>query len=413
MAEELSKSDKNPVELDQLLARRIINDVGGTGQPPIYGYDYFTAGIDPYLQVIEDEYFQFFIAQGGSSFKLVLGNYGGGKTHFLYSVQGKAWKYNYITSYIQLKADSAPFHKLELVYKEIVGNLMYAQEPKTLFQGYDRGIEAIFKSWYYQQRENIEKAVKEGEVEEAVFQYIRSLGPFESKSFENAIKTAFLALFKNEDDDFNIIIQWLRGENPPKTELKRFRIAEKIDKTNAFKMLRSVIQWINIMGYKGVVVLLDEAERKVSLSSKDKETQLLNLREIIDSCSSGNIQHTLILYAVPDDNFLQGKTGIYEALNDRVRKVFEGTLNPSGVRIELSNLEKISDPVATLIEIGNKLAEIYQIGYDIHLPKDMVHQKISEIAEKAYEDRFGDIGYKRLFVQNVIQSFHEIKSQII
>jgi len=397
MAEQLSLSKNGEPALDQVLARRIIHDVGGSGQPPVYGYDYFTAGIHPYLQVIEEEYLKFLIPQGGSSFKLVLGNYGGGKTHFLYSVQGKAWKSNYITSYIQLKADSAPFHKLELVYKEIVGNLMYAQEPKSIFQGYDRGIEAVFKGWYYQQREKFDNAVKEEHLQSAIEQYIRSLGPFESKSFENAIKMAFLALYQNEEDDFSLIIQWLRGENPSKTELKRFRIAEKIDKTNAFKMLRSVIQWINIMGYQGVVVLMDEAERKVSLSSKDKETQLLNLRELIDACSGGIIQKTLIFYAIPDDNFLQGKTGIYEALTDRVRSIFDSRLNPSGVRIDLANLEKILKPVETLNEIGKKLASIYEVAYGIQFPVEEINTKISEVAEKAYADRFGDIGYKRLF----------------
>jgi len=406
-------SIENPMDgLDQTLARRIIHDVGGTGQPPVYGYEYFTVGIDPYLNIIEDEYLSFLIPQGGCSFKLVLGNYGGGKTHFLYSVQGRAWKHNFITSYIQLKADSTPFHKLELVYKDIIGNLMYTQSPRTLFQGYDRGIEAVLKGWYYQKYAEIEKNLKGENIQGALSDYIKSIGPFESTSYSYAIKYAFLSLYSNQEDDFNLIIQWLKGENPSKTELKKFHISEKIDRTNAFKMLRCSIQWINTIGYSGLIVLMDEAERKVSLSSKDKETQLLNLRELIDACSSGTIQKTLIFYAVPDDTFLQGKTGIYEALTDRLRKIFEGPSNPSGVRIDLSNLEQSPDPKSTLIEIGNKLSSIYEIAYGIQFEPTLVQDEIKRNAEEAYQDRFGPIGHKRLFVQNVIQSFHDMRSNI-
>jgi hypothetical protein len=56
-------------ELTQLIARRIIDRVGGSGQPPEYGIEYFSAGLDPYLDVIDAEYLSTLISQGGSTFK--------------------------------------------------------------------------------------------------------------------------------------------------------------------------------------------------------------------------------------------------------------------------------------------------------------------------------------------------------
>jgi len=70
-------------DLTKQVARQVIDRVGGPGQPPDYGFQYFSAGLGPYLGVIEAEYLHDFIREGGSSFKIVVGPYGGGKTHLL------------------------------------------------------------------------------------------------------------------------------------------------------------------------------------------------------------------------------------------------------------------------------------------------------------------------------------------
>ena len=40
---------------------------------------------------------------------------------------------------------------------------------------------------------------------------------------------------------------------------------------------------------------------------------------------------------VPDESFLEGRTNVYEALNQRLATVFENELNPTGVKIDLEN----------------------------------------------------------------------------
>jgi len=77
-------------ELRPDIARRIIETVGANGIPPEYGFQFFTAGLQPYLSVMDEEYLSSFIKQGGSAFKIVVGVYGGGKTHFLYSVRDRS-----------------------------------------------------------------------------------------------------------------------------------------------------------------------------------------------------------------------------------------------------------------------------------------------------------------------------------
>lgn len=391
--------------LDLLLAKKIIYEVGGTGQPPLNGYKYFTAGIDNYLKTIEREYLEDFIKCGGSSFKMVVGTYGGGKTHFLYNVLGKAWDYNYITSYIELNSNSTPFYKLEEVYKSIILNTVYPQEIKSHLNEYDRGIESILKIWYYETIDSLPPN-SEDKIEEAVYDLISSIGPFESTSFQNAIKHSLLSICNQDEESFNVVIQWLKGENPSKSQLKQFNIYEKIDRSTAFKMIRCFVQLVLEIGYSGLIILLDEAEQKPSMGTKQKSTLLQNLRELIDACSRGILKGTMIFYAVPDEYFLEGRTGVYEALNQRLSTVFEGELNPTGVKIDLENMSE--SPVELMLEIGRSLARIYEIAYDTKFEESVLEETISSVAEKTYSEKFGEIGFKRLFVQQIIKTFHSL-----
>jgi len=391
--------------LDSSTARKIIEIVGGQGNPPEYGFQYFTAGLDIYLNTIDGEYLRSFVRDGGSAFKMVIGAYGGGKTHFLYCIREIAWKYDYITSYITLSPEQTPFHKLERVYRAIVANLVYPQTPEELLSGYDRGIEAVIKKWYNEKYQELSARLTGDAVPGELNTYASSIGPYESISFRNAVKEAFIALSERREEDFTLIMQWLRGENPPKNMLKDFKIFEKVDKSTAFKMIRSLVQWIREIGYSGLIVLMDEAEQTPSMSSRQKSLLLQNLRELIDECGHANFKNTMWFYAVPDENFLEGRSQIYEALRQRVSTTFD-EINPTGVKIYLENIP--IEPVELLKEIGKKLAEIYEIAYGVKFDADVLKETIRNIAEAAYERKL-EIGYKRLFVQNIIKAFHKLR----
>ena len=127
------------IGLTQNIARQIIERVGSSGCPPEWGFQFFTAGLDWYLKILEEDYLKTFIKDGGASFKIVVGAYGGGKTHFLYNIRELAWKNNYIVSYCSLSPEESPFYRLEKVYKSVVENLMYPLTPEELFSGSDMG----------------------------------------------------------------------------------------------------------------------------------------------------------------------------------------------------------------------------------------------------------------------------------
>ena len=138
-------------ELDRRLARRIIDQLGGSGQPPEYGVEHFSAGLDPYLKVIDEEYLGTFIKDDGSAFKLVVGIYGGGKTHFLYCVRDIGWRQGFAVSYVSLKSGGeCPFDRLDLVYKAIASGLLPPVTDADTRPDEVKGVENYLRYWYAQ-----------------------------------------------------------------------------------------------------------------------------------------------------------------------------------------------------------------------------------------------------------------------
>ena len=406
----VSVMKKNIDNLPKRIAKRIIMDVGGTGQPPIYGYQYFTAGIDGYLSVIDKEYLSDFILDGGSAFKLVVGAYGGGKTHFLYSVQGLAWAKNYVTSYIELKSEATPLYNLESVYKAIAINLLYPQSADELLKGLDKGIEAIINLWYLEtSKKFVNKSPEETEL--IIKDILSSLGPYESTSYLNAVKQAFIAKHNGDEESFNVIIQWLKGEKPAASDLKKFQINEKLDKLSAFKFIRCLVRWLNDIGFIGLIILMDEAEHDPTFTKRQKQALLSNLRDLIDTCSKGTLNGSMVFYAVPHVAFFSGSVGIYEALNQRLSTFFEVPLNPTGVKIILDNAG--NNPEELFKEIGFNLAAIYEKAYDYSLDPTELDERIQRVALISKKQRFGTAGPKRWFVQEIIRNFEDMRNSPI
>ena len=391
------------------IAQRIIQEVSSHGTPPEEGLQYFSVGLDPYLKVLDDEYLQQYIKDGGATFKLVVGIYGGGKTHFLYSLRDRARAQKYAVAYVSLKSSGeSPFYALDLVYKAIATRLLPPTSGDDSEQPPEPGIRTFLKAWHGQRLSECQaQGMSTDRARERIYDDINQI-EIPSLSFRNAIRRALQALHNNQQEIFDLICQWLLGEGFDQRALKPYGILQKIDRTTAFQMIRAIGRMVRELGYKGLVVLLDEAERMSSLSTKNREQHLSNLREVIDECGQSSFEGILFAYAVPDQNFLEGRTQVYEALRQRLSTVFT-EINPTGVKIMLE--QTVSDPVDFLCKLGHKLTDVYQIAKkDCTLDPQQVDETVRLIAEWAADQRYSDEGYKRLFVKTIVQGLNVLRS---
>lgn len=388
--------------MDKQLAKAIVNKLGSTGTPPEFGIEAFTVGLDTYLRVMEEEYLNGILKANLSSFKLVTGNYGGGKTHFLYSVRNLAFRHDYCVAYVSLNPTECPFDKLELVYKGIAACITAPMQVDSPSSVWDKGIESVIKKWVADQRRKQDRT-------ENLHKYLETLPTTESTSFINAVRGAFLSLVAEDGAGFSEVVQWLKGEDVSKEIRAQHRISERIDKATAFRMLRSLIQWVHAIGYSGLVLLFDEAERGMSISSsRDKRRALDNLRQIVDECGNSRLPGAMFFYAVPDENLLlEGSGGVYEALKQRLRSAFTDA-NPVGVRI---NLEELGvEPAEFMKLLGNRLADLFETAYEVKLPQQRRETVIRVLAELAVSAFAFDVGYRRLFVVSAVEALHQLRA---
>jgi len=389
--------------MDRQLARAIINKLGSTGTPPEFGIEHFTVGLEPYLKVIEDEYLDGILKYNLSSFKLITGNYGGGKTHFLYTVRNLAFGHNYCVAYVSLNPTECPFDKLELVYKGIAANLIAPRPADAPAAVWDKGIESVVRKWHDDQRKLHDRA-------DSLRRYLETLPTTESTSFSNAVRGAFASLLAEDGEGFSDVVQWLKGEDVAKEVRIQHRISERIDKATAFRVLRSLIQWVHAIGYTGLILLFDEAERGMSISSsRDKRRALDNLRQLVDECGNSRLPGAMVFYAVPDENLLlEGSGGVYEALKQRLRSQFSG-INPVGVRVNLDDLG--IEPEEFLLRLGTRLAAVFEAAYDVELVAERRDRAIGLLARLAVTAFMLDISYRRLFVVSLVEALHKLRAE--
>jgi len=391
-------------------ARHIIEVVGSSGTPPEWGFQFFSSGLDGYLKVIEDDYLKSFVREGGSSFKVVVGTYGGGKTHFLYSVRELAWRHDYLVTYCPLSAESSPFHRLDMVYKSIAVNLMRPLTPDELLTGGERGLGAFIKAVYHDMKTAI--AEEEGIAGEQLEDRIRAIAAdsvrgCENPNFGKAVRLAIEALTRNDQDQFDAMLQYLTVDGWDRLSHKAGGVLQPIDRSQAFATIRSLVTWVRNLRFGGIIILFDEAEQAGSMTSKQKELMLANLREMVDQCGASSFANTMVFYAIPNEQFLtEGRSPAYEALRQRIQTVFDYT-NPTGVKVRLDRIAR--DPKTLMNDIGRKLCGVYENAYQFRMPADQTRNLVRVLADATAERAFGDIGYKRMFVQAVVRAMHALR----
>ena len=107
------------------LARQIIEVLGQSGIPLSKGVSYYNVGNESLLNTIDTHYLGSFLADGGAAFKLVVGDYGSGKSHFLYCVRDRAWQRNFAVSKVDLSPKESPYDDQQRVYAAVASAIIW------------------------------------------------------------------------------------------------------------------------------------------------------------------------------------------------------------------------------------------------------------------------------------------------
>lgn len=380
-------------EISRNLARRILMQMGENGKPPEHGISHVNVGNESYLKLVHDVYVEDLVRTvEGSSLKLVQGNYGAGKTHFLFCVRDLAWRSDLLTAFVTLSPKESPFHRPLAIYRAVAQRIELPRGPDG---EQTRGIDDVI-------RHDLEARVDAGGKEAARVWIDDTLAraPLTRHSFRDAAVGFARATLDGDDEKAQRLAAWLRGEELTVAQAKAANVYEVPSNENGFGMLRSLVQLVPRLGHEGVVLLLDEAERRLSVEAKPTKASaeaMDHLRELVDLCGREELPRTLILYAVTPA-FIANVLPLYPALQQRLGHPvqFLSAHNPKAPVIDLEVLDL--EPRRLLVELGRRLLHVARRAYDWSADERIALTNLERLAALVVDEQL-EVGHRRFFVK--------------
>lgn len=392
------------------LARQIIETLGQSGTPVSKGVSYYNVGNESLLNAIDTHYLGSYLADGGAVFKLVVGDYGSGKSHFLYCVRDRAWQRDFAVSKVDLSPKESPYDDQRRVYAAVASSLVW-HELGSLSEdeyGLARFLEGTLRRIIQLYGLDLQDAEAYEVPEVRAFLDTLAATHVDSLSFHKAIQGYFNALLRGQERRLETLERWLHGEEVTPEDMRDLRqigVTEKINKNNAFKMLRSLCQTVRALNYTGLALLFDEGDRMLSIGGKAEKTATDNLREVIDRCRE-DLPGALFMYAVPPD-FLHTVVPKYPALQQRVQAAdYFSRTNPFSPQINLEHLDIPDEELLT--GIGYRLMPIFEAAYEGKLNSDIQAVNIHVLSEAACNSYLA-VSHRRLFVKALVMEWFRQK----
>ncbi len=251
------------MDVNEREARQIWAQLGAEGKAPTElaraarVLPDYTVGIQPWIDRLAKRYLRG-LCREDAHYKLVLAPYGGGKTHFLFSLGGRALAEGFAVSYVPCSAGLSLDQPLD-VYKELVKNLQQPGESP-------RGLQALLEAVVRTKRDEIDRAGAP-DVDGALRRWRLSLRryDFPENAFGRVMAAALEAVEGEDTTVGEAAFHWLRGEPEVlnKGDLQELQLAKlpKADrKTFGRNLLLSLVKFLPQAGVHGLVLLLDEVE---------------------------------------------------------------------------------------------------------------------------------------------------------
>ncbi len=293
------------------------------GLVPERALDSYAVGIDKELGEIDR---QFDLVQSGEGqTKFLRGDYGCGKTFVARLAIERAQRRGFATSFVVVSPNDLKFHRFDEVYNKVVSNLATVScERQALGDILDRwigGIEDKLVALGIDEDSEEFDAQVNKRISEDLATLTNGKVPAD---FVRVIQTIFELKQEGEVGPANTLISWLAGSgNIDAAAKRRANIKGEVTSKDAMDYLRGVVEIVHAAGYKGLLIVIDEAETILRNRSDSRHKSLNGIRQIVDS--AGSYPRLLWLFTGTPDFFdtRKGVAGL-APLNDRIQFQSDG-----------------------------------------------------------------------------------------
>lgn len=402
------------VKVPRRIAAVILNSLKG-GVVPRIGLPYITVGREVEIQALLHDLD--LIADGGASFRFLVGRYGSGKSFLIQTIRTHSMGENFVVA----DADLSPERRLQggqgqglSTYRELIRNLSTKTRPEG------GALALVLDRWVINiQRKAAEECGSSSgtvydqafhSVLEAFFEPLCEL--VHGYDFSAVLKKYAFAFAEEDMEAKACVVKWLRGEYRTKTEARReLGVNACIADDSWYDYLKLLAEFLTGAGYKGLVVMVDELVNLYKIpNSVTRQNNYEKILTMYNDTLQGKAHHLGIIMGGTPQSIEDRRRGVYsyEALRSRLtqgRFASEGLsdmlapvirLNPLTYEELLVLIEKLADIHAGYFEYQRSLTEddlvsflqieFGRVGSDSHLTPREVIRDFIELLDIVYQN---------------------------
>ena len=403
------------MKIPRRIASAVINSLKG-GVVPRIGLPYITVGreaeIDALLRDVE------IIAEGGASFRFIVGRYGSGKSFLLQTIRNYVMDRNFVVA----DADLSPERRLQgargqglATYKELIQNLSTKTRPEggALTLILDRWLSNVQSEAAAESGLGPGDAGFAGLVEKKIGEVVNSLNEMvHGFDFAKLLTVYYRANLAGDDESKAKVVKWFRGEYANRTEARaELGVNIVITDDDWYEYIKLFAMFLKKAGYNGLLILIDELVNIYKIpNSITRQYNYEKLLTMYNDTLQGRARHLGIIMGGTPQCIEDTRRGVfsYEALRSRLeegRFVLDGMRNVLSPVIRLSPLtceemlvliEKVAEIHAGLFEYGRRLSqqelidfiriEFGRIGADAKLTPREVIRDFIELLNIVYQN---------------------------
>lgn len=351
------------------VAAVILNSLKG-GVVPRIGLPYITVGREVEIRALLTDLS--LIADGGASFRFLVGRYGAGKSFLLQTIRTHAMGEGFVVA----DADLSPERRLQggqgqglATYRELIRNISTKTRPEG------GALNLILDRWVASCAEADESAVN------------AQLAPLEEMvhgfDFARMLRRYRTAVSEVDEEAMSRVTKWIRGEYRTKSEARaELGSSTIISDDDWYDYVKLIARFLVCSGYKGMLVLIDE---------------LVNLYKIPNAITRQyNYEKILTMY----NDTLQGKAqylgvimgGTPTSIEDRRRGVF----SYEALRSRLAQGRFARD------DLKDMLAPIIRL-------QPLTYEELLVLIEKLMQIHAGYFGWTPTLTENDLVDFLKIE----
>ncbi len=395
------------------IANTVINALKG-GVVPRVGLEYITVGrareIDAILHDID------IIADGGATFRFIVGKYGNGKSFLLQTIR------NYATAkgFVVADADLSPERRFAgtrgqglATYKELIRNLSVKSKP-------DGGaLPLILEKWISGIQSQVARSCDINDpafnsmVEQQIYTVAGELeGMVSGFEFAKAVIAYWRAYREDDATTKSNVLKWFRGEYTSKKEARdELSINYIVTDETWYDFLKVFAAFMVRAGYEGMLIMVDELVNIFKIpNSITRQNNYEKLLTMYNDTLQGKAKHIGFLMGCTPQCVEDRYKGIfsYEALRSRLSEghfASEDVKDLSAPIIRLSMLtqeemyvliEKLRDIHAGLYDYAPTLThedllyflnvEYNRVGADTHITPREIIRDFVELVNILYQN---------------------------